>query len=75
MPTPVIAGEAKDALLIPVGALHETPDGKYAVSVVNDAGKTEVRTVEVGLQDAVYAEIKSGLAHGETVTTRRSFRA
>jgi RND family efflux transporter MFP subunit len=65
----VIAGQAKDALLIPVGALHETPDGKYTVTVVNSDGQTELRTVQVGLQDAVYAEITSGLEVGETVTT------
>jgi HlyD family secretion protein len=65
----VVAGEARDALLVPVGALHETPDGKYTVTVLNDAGETELRVVEVGLQDAVYAEIKSGVDAGETVVT------
>jgi hypothetical protein len=32
-------------------------------------GKPEVRMVEVGLQDAVHAEIKSGLNAGDVVTT------
>ena len=32
-------------------------------------GKPTVRAVEVGIQDLVYAEIKSGLNAGDIVTT------
>lgn len=64
----VIGGKAEDAVLVPVEALHEIDDGKYTVFVMEN-GTPKLRTVEVGLQDITYAEIKSGLEAGETVTT------
>ncbi len=64
----VIGGQAKNALLIPVEALHEISDGKYAVFVVEN-GTPKMRSVEIGLQDLVYVEITSGLSEGEVVTT------
>jgi HlyD family secretion protein len=64
----VIAAEARDALLISVQALHELSDGQYAVFVVKDDESLEMRSVTVGLQDLVNAEILSGLEEGETVS-------
>lgn len=64
----VIAAQAKNVLLVPVEALHELSPGKYAVFVMEN-GKPKLRTVEVGLQDTTFAEIKSGLEAGEVVTT------
>ena len=64
----VIAAQAKNVVLVPVEALHELSAGNYAVFVV-ESGKPILRTVEVGLQDATFAEIKSGLKAGETVST------
>jgi multidrug efflux pump subunit AcrA (membrane-fusion protein) len=64
----VIGGRAEDAVLIPVEALHEIEGGKYTVFVMEN-GTPKLRTVEVGLQDITYAEIKSGLEAGEIVTT------
>jgi HlyD family secretion protein len=63
----VISAETKDALLVPVEALEETPDGRTLVSVAREDGELEEREVEVGLMDAVSAEILSGLELGETV--------
>lgn len=63
----VIAAEARDALLVPMEALQETPKGQYTVFVVKPDGELEEREVEVGLKDAVNAEILSGLELGETV--------
>ena len=63
----VISAETRDALLVPVEALEETPDGRTVVSVVREDGELEEREVEVGLMDAVSAEILSGLELGETV--------
>jgi RND family efflux transporter MFP subunit len=63
----VIAAEARDALLVPVEALNENPDGSYSVFVVDADGESEERAVEVGLQDPVNAEILSGLELGEMV--------
>jgi HlyD family secretion protein len=63
----VISAETRDALLVPLEALQETSEGGYVVSVVNANGELEKREVEVGLKDAVNAEILSGLDLGETV--------
>jgi HlyD family secretion protein len=64
----VIAGEARNALLVPVEALREISPGQYAVFVVKADGQLEMRPVEVGLQDLVNAEIRSGLQEGEVVS-------
>jgi len=65
----IIAGEARNVLLVPVRALRETSPGQYAVFVVQSDGQLELRPVEVGLKDAVNAEIISGLREGEVVST------
>ena len=64
----VIAAQAKNAVLVPVSALHEYAPGKYAV-FVDQNGKLTVRYVEIGLMDLVNAEVKSGLQPGEVVST------
>lgn len=64
----VIAAQAKNAVLVPVSALHEYATGKYAV-FVDQNGKLTVRNVEIGLMDLVNAEVKSGLQAGEVVST------
>jgi RND family efflux transporter MFP subunit len=64
----VISGQATNAVLIPVEALHQLSDGSYTVFVMTN-GKPVLRTVTVGLKDDTYAEIKSGLKAGEVVTT------
>ncbi|MBN1267927.1 MAG: efflux RND transporter periplasmic adaptor subunit, partial [Anaerolineales bacterium] len=65
----VIAGQAVNAVLVPVEALRDLGDGEYAVFVVDESGELSLRTVEVGLIDITYAEIKSGLNQGEIVST------
>ncbi len=64
----VVAGEALNALIVPVEALRDLGSGQYAVFVVKSNGELEMRTVEIGLKDLVSAEILSGLAEGEVVT-------
>lgn len=64
----VIAGKAENAVLVPVEALHEIGDGKYTLFVMEN-GTPKLHVVQVGLQDITYAEIKSGVQAGETVTT------
>jgi HlyD family secretion protein len=64
----VISGQASNAVLVPVEALHKLSDGSFTVFVM-DNGKPVLRDVKVGLQDDTYAEIKSGLKAGEVVTT------
>lgn len=64
----VISGQANNAVLVPVEALHETDPGKYAVFVMTN-GKLRLRVVEIGLKDATRAEVKSGLEAGDVVST------
>jgi multidrug efflux pump subunit AcrA (membrane-fusion protein) len=64
----VIAGRAEGVLLVPVEALRQISPDEYAVFVVED-GEPEMRMVEVGLMDLTYAEITSGLAVGDLVST------
>jgi RND family efflux transporter MFP subunit len=64
----VISGRAEGVVLVPVEALRELEPGEYAVFVMED-GQPRLRTVEVGLMDLTFAEIKSGLEVGEIVTT------
>jgi RND family efflux transporter MFP subunit len=64
----VVAGQTDGAVLIPITALHEYAPGKYAVFVRRN-GTLAVQFVDVGLQDQVNAEIKSGLQPGDVVST------
>jgi len=64
----VIAGEAEDAVLVPVEALREISDGVYGVFVLVD-GEPELHPVEIGLMDYTYAEVTDGLSVGDVVTT------
>ncbi|NJD58986.1 MAG: HlyD family efflux transporter periplasmic adaptor subunit [Anaerolineae bacterium] len=64
----VISEQANNTLLVPVEALHEISTDSYGVFVMEN-GTPTFKTVEVGLQDYTYAEIKSGLNEGDVVTT------
>jgi HlyD family secretion protein len=63
-----ISQRAQNAIYIPREALHETSPGNYAVFVLTD-GKPRVRTVQVSLQNELYAVVTSGLQAGDVVTT------
>jgi len=65
----VISAESRGVVIVPVRALRELGQGKYAVFVVQPDGELEMRLVEVGLKDLVNAEIVSGLEVGEVVST------
>ncbi|MBU2611477.1 MAG: efflux RND transporter periplasmic adaptor subunit [Chloroflexi bacterium] len=65
----VIAGEAKNALLVPVQALRELSPGSYAVFIVQPDGTLVLTPVTVGLRDFANAEITSGLKAGDVVST------
>jgi len=64
----VIGGRAESAVLVPIEALHQISEGKYALFVMKN-GKLRLRVVEIGLQDLTKAEILSGLNAGDIVTT------
>jgi len=65
----VIAGEARNALIIPIQALRELSPGSYAVFVVQTDGQLQLTPVTVGLRDYANAEILSGLMAGDVVST------
>lgn len=64
----VTGGEALNALLVPVSALKEAETGKYVVYLIKN-GKPVEQQVEIGLQDILSAEVKSGLKRGDVVLT------
>jgi HlyD family secretion protein len=64
----VIGGSAENAVLVPVEALHQFGDGKYALFVMTK-GKLRLRVVQVGVMNLTQAQIISGLNAGEIVTT------
>jgi HlyD family secretion protein len=64
----VVAGEARNALLVPIEALRELAADQYAVFVIRPDGQQVLRPVRVGLKDLVNAEIISGLQEGEIVS-------
>lgn len=68
----VIAGRATNVVLVPIEALRELGDGEYAVFVVED-GIPQLRPVTVGLTDATFAEITSGLEAGQTISTGTAY--
>jgi RND family efflux transporter MFP subunit len=65
----VIGGEAENALLVPVEAVHDLGDGQYGVFVVGTNGKLTLTVVEIGLSDSTYTVVTSGLKEGDVVTT------
>jgi multidrug efflux pump subunit AcrA (membrane-fusion protein) len=64
----VIGGEATDAILIPIEALHDAGNGQYAVFVLTN-GVPRLQLVEIGIKDLSSVEIKSGLNQGDVITT------
>jgi HlyD family secretion protein len=64
----VIGGQTENAVLVPIEALHEFGEDKYALFVMENE-KLRLRVVEVGLQDLTKAEIISGLNAGDVVST------
>ncbi len=64
----VISAEAHDVVLAPIQALRQIGDDQYAVFVVQPDGELAMHPVEVGLMDAVNAEIVSGLEAGEVIS-------
>lgn len=66
----IVLGTAKDVLIIPSSALGaREADGRQSVRILGADGKTEERKVEVGLNDKVNAEVRSGLTEGDRVVT------
>ncbi len=65
----IIAGEAKNALLVPAQALRELAPGSFAVFVVGANEQLTLTPVTVGLRDFANVQILSGLKAGDVVST------
>ncbi|MDR3511114.1 MAG: efflux RND transporter periplasmic adaptor subunit [Caulobacteraceae bacterium] len=65
----IVLGQVRGVLTIPSAALTKGAGGRYSVRVMGRDGKTTVRAVEVGLNNKITAEIRSGLSRGERVVT------
>lgn len=64
----VVAGEALNAVLVPIQALRELGPDQYAVFVVGADGELEMRVIVVGLKDFVNVEVLSGVEAGDVVS-------
>lgn len=67
----VTIAEARNVVAIPAIALSGT-SGSYTVRIIGSDGSPVARSVEVGLVTTSLAEIRSGLAAGDTVVTGSS---
>ena len=64
----VTGGEALESVLVPISALKELESGKSIVYIMKNGEPVE-QEVEIGLQNILYAEVKSGLQKGDMVLT------
>ncbi len=64
----VTGGEALGVVLVPVSALKEVTSGNHIVYIMQNGEPVE-QAVEIGLQDILYAEVRSGLEAGDVVLT------
>uniref|UniRef100_UPI0035C7284B efflux RND transporter periplasmic adaptor subunit n=1 Tax=Serratia quinivorans TaxID=137545 RepID=UPI0035C7284B len=63
----LLLGEAKNALLVPIQAVHKTADNKQQVQVLAGDNRLEMREVKTGITNNVDIQILSGLKAGENV--------
>ncbi len=68
----VITSQSNPAVVIPLIALTQTPDGKATVAVLDKDNKVQMRDVTVGQRDEEGVEILKGVEAGETVVTERA---
>ncbi len=61
-----LAGDSQEKLAVGNDSINRE-NGEDFVYVRNAAGKTEKRIVELGAEDSLYTEVKSGLSEGEFV--------
>ena len=58
---------AKDVLLLPSLVIQSDGRGGHSVNVLTPENKVEKRKVEIGINNNVMTEIRSGLEEGEKV--------
>ena len=62
----ITVDKAENAIVVPVSSLQQKDGKKYVIQVLED-GTTKSVTVETGLSNGTYVEIKSGLSGGEKI--------
>lgn len=62
----LIAGETRDAVLLPIEGLQEDQGDQGTVIVISE-GEYTVRDVELGLRDVLFVEVLDGLNAGDVV--------
>lgn len=62
----IILDKAEDVIAVPIEAIQTQNKSKYVV-LVNSNGTTENRTVETGISNEAYIEVKSGLQENEAI--------
>ena len=68
----IVLGKAENALIIPASILEKkNKDGSFTVEVQQDDGQIIEKSIQVGLNNRVEAEVLSGLNEGERVVTGR----
>ncbi len=72
----IVLNQAKGVLMIPASALGpKEQDGGHRVQVVDDLGNISIRSVDIGLNNKINVEIKSGLKEGERVSVSHTFKS
>lgn len=62
----ILSDSVDDALIIPLGAIHEDAKGSYVYRQDSANGQTQVY-ITTGLSDGNYAEVLSGLSEGDRI--------
>ena len=67
----IVVESVSDAIAVPTSTIQTSDSGKYVI-VVNDDRTTTNTTVETGISDGDYTEIKSGITEGTKVQMQSS---
>lgn len=67
----IIIERAENVVAVPVEAIQTSDEGKYVI-VVNSDGSTSNVSVETGICNDAYTEIKSGISEGTTIQMTES---
>lgn len=59
--------QADDALIIPMTAISDLPDGSSVVHVLGKNNQPEARPITIGIEDGVNAQVLGGVKEGEAV--------
>ncbi len=67
----IVVESAENVISVPVDAIQTSDNGKYVI-VVNEDGSTTNTTVETGIKNDDYIEIKSGIDEGTSIQMQSS---